>query len=389
LKPLHLEQATRRPVCAIILATLALVWPSIAGDGYWITSGGGSWAAATNWDTSNIADGTDNTAYFGFSFEAVIPSNATFTLDGTRTIGNLYFTTQTGPDNWVLETGTGGPLTLDATFGLPQLTVTYASQSVAIEAVLAGATGAEKTGAGTLALDATNIYTGQTRVSAGTLLINGQTGADGVTVAAGLLGGTGMITGPVTVQAGAILSPGNPFGTLTISNLLTLQAGSTTLMAVNAATSVHAAVHGLSNVAYGGMLEVSNLAGTLLLGQSFSIFDAASQSGNFSTIGPNPGPWLRWRFLPAGGVLQVVSSASPPRIAAIMQTGTNVVLSVTNGPPGATAYLLTTTNLALTRVNWARIATNVFDSSGSLTLSNALAPDMGQRFYSISAVVGP
>ena len=88
-------------------------------DGYWSKNGGGSWANAANWDSGVIADGEDNTAYFGLSIEPTIPASATFTLDSARTIGNLFFTAQSGPDNWTFNTGSGGPLTLDATFDFP------------------------------------------------------------------------------------------------------------------------------------------------------------------------------------------------------------------------------------------------------------------------------
>ena len=54
-----------------------------------------------------------------------------------------------------------------------------------------------------------------------------------VTVNGGRFGGVGSISGaPVTVNAGGTLAPGPAagFGLLTISNNLTLEGGSTTLM---------------------------------------------------------------------------------------------------------------------------------------------------------------
>jgi autotransporter-associated beta strand protein len=372
---------------AIWSATMPpFIFSALADDGFWGIAGGGSWANPNNWDSGIIADGTDNSAFFGSSLEPKIPANAVFTLDGARTIGNVYFVDPSTADNWTLNTGTGGPLTLDASFDYPSIVVSLASQRVAINAVLAGDAGLEKLGAGLLLLNATNTYTGGTSVSAGLLYINGQIGTDVVMVASGaLLGGTGIISGPVTVQSGGTLAPGNSApGTLTISNSLTLQTSGNTLMEVNAATSGHAAVQGLASVSYGGTLTVSNLAGAPALNQSFPLFSAASASGNFSSLTPQLTGGLRWRFNPASGVLSVVATNSQPRFATLSQTGTNLMMPVTNGAPGITNYVLTSTNLATPRTNWARVATNVFDLSGKLIFTNALNPATPQRFFLIS-----
>ena len=373
----------------MLLTTRALAQDS---DGYWSHAGGGGWANANNWDSGTIADGEDNTAYFGLTpLEPRIPASATFTLDGARSIGNLEFLAQTGPDTWFLNTGTGGPLTLDATFDFPGITVSFASQQVALNLVLAGIAGLEKLGTGTLVLTATNTYSGGTVVSAGTLLVNGQiTDTGGVTVASGTLGGTGMISGPVTVQSGGVLSPGNPLGTLTISNSLTLQPGSATAIQVNASTLAHDTVKGLSAASYGGTLTVSNLAGTPALGQSFPVFNAASSSGDFSSLAPQLSGGLRWRFNPASGVLSVVSTNLQLKFASVTLLGkTNVILLATNGVPGGTNYVLTSTNLTMLRTNWARLATNVFDVSGNLNFTNAVNANTPEQFFLISVPAGP
>jgi len=356
-------------------------------DGDWSKAGGGSWANANNWDSQIIADGEDNTAYFGLSLEPPIPATATFTLDGARSIGNIEFLAQSGPDNWALNTGSGGPLTLDYTFGVPSIDVSYSSETVTINLVLAGTNGMEKDGVGTLVLSGANTYTGETLVSAGTLVVNG-TISDAVTVAAGVLGGNGLIIGPVTVQSGGTLAPGNPTNSLTITNSLTLQSGSTTLIALNASTLACNVVNGISAAAYAGTLVVSNTAGTPVLGQSYAIFSAAGASGNFSSIKPQLTGGLRWRFNPAAGVLSVVSASSQPWFASVVPTGGGaVVMSVTNGAPGVTNYLLGSANLSLPLTNWTRLATNVFDPGGDCLITNPMAANI--QFYSIAAPAGP
>lgn len=375
-------------VCALIF----FVCPARAqnADGFWDTAGGGSWANAGNWDSGIIADGADNTAYFGITLFADIPASATFTLNGARTIGHLFFTDQNGPDNWILTTGSGGPLTLAATFDFPSITVNLADQQLTISAVLAGINGLEKLGDGTLILTATNTYTDPTTVGGGALRVNGRLGPDAVTVMRGTLGGTGTITGPVTVQAGGVLSPGNSVGALTISNSLTLQSGSTTFIEVNASTLARDTVKGLSAANYGGTLVVSNLAGTPALGQSFAIFSAAGASGNFNALAPQLTGGLRWRFDPAGGVLSVVSTNSQPKFASItLLDKTNLLMLVTNGTPGVINYVLASTNPALPRTNWTRLSTNVFDVSGNLAFTNAMNLNTAQKFFQISVSAGP
>jgi autotransporter-associated beta strand protein len=165
----------------VLLSGLLCASGAFAQDGYWVNPSGGSWANGGNWDSANgIAGGADNTAYFGFSREAVISANATFTFDGSQTIGNLFFTTQ-GPANWSFNSNPGGSLTLENTFGPPHVTITSPSLQVTLNAAVAGNSGLEKDGPGTLNFNAANTYAGPTTVNGGTI------------------GGTGTISGPVVI----------------------------------------------------------------------------------------------------------------------------------------------------------------------------------------------
>jgi autotransporter-associated beta strand protein len=96
-----------------------------------------------------------------------------------------------------------------------------------------GSFGLTKVGAGTLSLAATNNYTGDTTVSAGTLLINGSTSnASLVTVGLnGTLGGTGTVGGNTNISG--IHSPGNSPGIQTFTGNLSYVNGGTPDPTVN------------------------------------------------------------------------------------------------------------------------------------------------------------
>ena len=167
-----------------------------------------------------------------------------------------------------------------------------------------------KQAAGKLTLTGTNTYTGATTVKAGTLLVNGVLGNSVVSVTNGTLGGNGVILGPVTVQSGGRLAPGTSIGTLTISNSLSLSAN--TIMELNAAANTNDLVHGLTIATYGGVLTLSNVAGTIAASNAFKLFSANSYSGAFSALVPaSPGPGLAWNTntLRTDGTLRVVSTS--------------------------------------------------------------------------------
>jgi autotransporter-associated beta strand protein len=361
-------------------------WITNAQDGYWINGQGASWASPGNWDPADgIAGGADNTAYFGFGREATIAPNASFSLDGTQTVGNLFFTLPSGPGNWSFNAGAGGSIILANNFGLPQITVTSPSLEVTLNAALAGTAGVEKKGSGTLVLGAANTYTGQTLASGGALDVNGSV-ATGVEVTNAILSGTGAIAGPVVVDAGGTLSLGNSPAPLTINNSLVLLPGSTTLAAIGALTG-QPLVQGLSHITYGGTLVLTNLPAGLSIGQGFALFGNVPASGNFSGIMPPPGPWMRWRFDPATGGITVVSSASQPAFTSVNFGAGKMSSQVAGGPPGSPCYVLVSTNLGLPLSAWTRVATNMFDVSGNCTLEIGPGENGAGQFYMTTFII--
>ncbi len=152
----------------------------------WTNTAGGSWAAGANWSNNVAASGTGATASFN---SLALTANVTVTLDGARTIGNLLFDDQSSTKHgWTLSTGTGDPLSLAASNGVPVISNIV---STTISAVLAGTGGLIKNGNGTLTFAADNTYTGATMIGAGTLQlgdgVNNNGSVSGAIVDNGLL----------------------------------------------------------------------------------------------------------------------------------------------------------------------------------------------------------
>jgi hypothetical protein len=71
-----------------------------------------------------------------------------------------------------------------------------------------------------------------------------------------------------------------------------------------------------------------------------------------------------------------------PRFAGYGLSGSNLILSGTNGVAGQPYYVLTSTNVALPPGQWIPVATNFFDSNGNFQFTNAPGPGAaGQQFY--------
>jgi autotransporter-associated beta strand protein len=234
------------------------------------------------------------------------------------------------------------------------------------------------TGPGVLTLNNTETYTGVTTITNGTLKVNGHLSTNAVTVqSGGILSGTGTIGGPVTVLSGGGLAPGDAIGTLTINNTLTLQAGSTNKFEVNATSNTCDLVV-VSTVSYGGTLFATNISGTPGAGATYTIFNATTKSGNFSSITGSPGPGLAWSFNTNTGVLSVVSSVNtnPTNITfsvTTSPTATNLVLSWPADHIGWT--LQSETNLAIP--NW----TNVPGSTSTDMMTIPITPPIPGLFF--------
>jgi len=242
---------------------------------------------------------------------------------------------------------------------------------------------------GSLNLQSGNAYTGNTTLTNATLLANNATGsATGsgnlLVQNAGTLSGNGGIDGSVTVAAGGILTPGNPLGTLTLNNNLTMAAGSTTCFQVQHAPLTNDTIQVGGLLTEGGTLVVSNSGvAAFTSGDSFQLFNASGFSGAFTTVtlpALNAGLFWSKSQLAVGGTIGVVST-NPPAIQNVAVAGGNLMLQGTGGTPNWYYTVLSATNLTLPLAQWTAIDTNQFDASGNFNYTNAAAVAGPQQFY--------
>jgi autotransporter-associated beta strand protein len=175
-----------------------------------------------------------------------------------------------------------------------------------------GSGGLVKQGAGTLLLNGSNTYTGNTVVSNG------------------VLGGLGTIASPLLVLSEGTLAPGASIGTFTCQSNVTLGGG--VVMEINRTNALQTndllAVAATLN--YGGTLTVTNTGPALVLGDSFTLFAAGTYSGGFASfVLPALDPGLSWNTnaLNLNGSLSVSGTAFQPALVSVQPASTNVALS--------------------------------------------------------------
>ena len=246
-----------------------------------------------------------------------------------------------------------------------------------------GTTALIKEGTGTWTLTGTNTHTGSTTVNNGILVVNGGFNGSAVTVAGGALSGIGLVANPVNINNGGGFAPGNPFGTLTVSNNVTLASGSTTFIQVQDSPPANGAAKISGTLFANGTLNVTNVGGDLTNGDSFKIFTTGTFSGGFTNIIlPSLPDGLLWNTntLKPAGTISVVALTSPI-ISGIQLSGTNLIISGGGGAGDWPYLLLATTNLITGQ--WTPVATNQFDLGGNFSITNSIDPQQPQTFYQL------
>lgn len=258
--------------------------------------------------------------------------------------------------------------------------------SVTNAAIFSGTVALIKEGSGTWTLTGQSTTTGSIVVSNGLLLVNGSLNGSPVTVNGGWLGGAGFISGaPVTVNSGGSFAPGPGnagIGLITISNSLTLAAGSATYVHVQHSPLTNSAARVSGALTEGGTLVVTNSGATpLASGDSFQLFNAGSYSGAFGAFALPPlDAGLVWNtnLLKTSGLLSV-AAYFPPLIQSFRVSSGSAVITGSGGIAGWTYYLLASSNLVAAQ--WTPVATNQFDANGNFTITNAIDIARSARFF--------
>jgi glucose/arabinose dehydrogenase len=80
-------------------------------------------------------------------------------------------------------------------------------------------------------------------------------------------------------------------------------------------------------------------------------------------------------------IQRIITTNTVPCINSVLLSGTNLIISGTNGAHGGNYFVLTSANLTLPVVNWGCLATNPFDASGNFKFTNAVTPNAPRLFY--------
>lgn len=191
---------------AISTSTANLVTLAVTVNGlYWngtttsgspvvVVGGSGTWTAApgvTNWITPDLTTYVASTPSMPALFRGTAGTVSVSTTAGAVSAEGLKFET-TGYT--LVAAAVGDTLALAITSGIPNVNVVGDSTVATIALPLTGTQGLEKTGTGRLILTGANTYTGNTKISAGTLQLgNGTT--------------TGTVVGNITNNAALAFNP--------------------------------------------------------------------------------------------------------------------------------------------------------------------------------------
>jgi autotransporter-associated beta strand protein len=274
----------------------------------------------------------------------------------------------------------------------------------------AGNTALIKVGTGSLTLTQPLVYSGNTTINGGSLVLG--TGVDPTNSATLSLGsgtldvaslgdgtitlgaarnqtlsGTGSIIGSLVAQANTVFNPA--LGTVTVTGG-SVSLGGTNNFVLNRTNLANCSELVSTNITASGVLTVVNNGPALQSGDTFHLFSTGVSGFSSVTLPTLTSPYYWSNTIASNGAITVAGTATPPvsYIAfkgAPVISGTSLSISVTNSG-GGNLYLLTTTNLANAVSTWSPIWTNTVSGTGNFTtnLANAVNPAYSQQFFLMS-----
>ena len=302
-----------------------------------------------------------------------------------------------------------GPVTLES--GVGTMVDNSAGGQLILDAAVGGAGGLTKNGVGSLTLTSASTYAGPTLVSQGTLVLTGSGSIDSstnITLSAGTtldlsalapptltltsgrgLKGSGTVVGNVTMASGSTLTVGGPgtntIGTLTVTNNLVLQAGSTNLMEVSKVGGTASSDQVVAtNVTYGGTLTVTGTGGAFVVNDTFKLFSAVSYTSPFNSINLPVGTTWDTSQLGVDGTIKVVSVVRPRFTGLTLTNGSNIQLAI-SGPGGNSYSVWASTNVAAAVTNWTLLTSGLLENvTGAATFVDTGTTNLPTRFYLIT-----
>ena len=255
-------------------------------------------------------------------------------------------------------------------------------------------------GAGILALNAADTFTGNTIINSGTLALvePGSIAASSlIAIANGAtldvtgradqtltlnngkgLRGSGSVKGNLVAQGGSVINPGDAIGTMAVkgniilNGLLVMEVNRTNVPMADELLSVTGSITG------GGALTVTNLGPALLAGDKFQFFNLPV--GGFMTVNlPSVGPGLGWaNNLANNGTMTVVSAAAPSLITQI--AGSDLSLTWPADHAGWRLQVQTNSLIEGLGTNWSDVAGSTVTNSMVIPIN----PTDGSVFFRLS-----
>ena len=256
----------------------------ITNDSTLVFANGTSGYVTNNAQVSSLAGITYNS---GVGNNTLSGSNITL---GSGGIQNNSSSQQTVALNLSLgseqtfQAGTGG-LVVSGNITNAGNTLTVAgSANTLLSGSISGTGGLTKIGSGSVTLSAANSFSGNTLVSAGTMIVTGSIPNSALTVESGAkLAGNGTL-GDVSLQDGAILSPGDGLTTATL-HLSSLDLASNSIMNFTVNGNAADNIVSTGGISFGGNLNLAINGGTYDVNSPLiSLFSSGNFSGNFTSV---------------------------------------------------------------------------------------------------------
>jgi autotransporter-associated beta strand protein len=259
-----------------------------------------------------------------------------------------------------------------------------------IQGVISGSGSLVEIGVGTLMLNAANLYTGNTTISGGSLVLGASgsiANSPSITIAGGATFNVSAVTG---FTLGASQTLGNSTSTAKINGSVSTGSGTLSLAYASGTPSL-LVTNGTLTLSASTGVTVNNTGAQLAPGM-YALINSATGA---SIAGTAPSSVTVTGSGAAGnaslsinaGTLNLVISAGPPpglHFTSISISGNTLTFSAANGTANGTFRLLSSTNLLVPVAQWTPVFTNSFDGSGAVNLStNVVSPGIPTEFYLI------